>query len=87
MRTRLRAECQALISREEERPSKRGEAQREGAVKTVAKIPLLLIGLPSASKQKKVIGEIGDPAAFAKVGSYPAGVAPQCYARRLLDSV
>jgi hypothetical protein len=33
-------------------------------------IPLLLIGLPAASKQKKVVGEISAPAAFAKVGSY-----------------
>lgn len=36
----------------------------------VLMIPLLLIAIPSASKQKKPTGEINDPAAFAKVASY-----------------
>jgi hypothetical protein len=39
-------------------------------MRAMALIPLLLIAIPSASKQKKPTGEISDPVAFAKVGSY-----------------
>jgi hypothetical protein len=39
-------------------------------MKTVTLISLLPIGVPSASKQKKVVGEIRDTTSLAKIGSY-----------------
>lgn len=48
-------------------------------MRTVALIPVMLITIPSASKQKKPTGEINDPTAFAKVASYcvdPSDLSP-----------